>query len=160
MYYVIDYSSLWKLIDEETSRVADKSYTEQGASQYDLIHLTSQDQNAIRRLIDDSVSKLVARLRDICKYSPLIYYAMEGGQQTDQITSITPRIQFYVPDMDEKSEEPVREEVTRYIVFYVTASHLGEKSPDRAQQYVDLSAAALDKANLLLRTRKPITESW
>lgn len=139
--------------------MADKSYTEQGVSQYDYIRLTAQDQAAVRMQIDEAVSKLVARLHDICRYAPL-FYESDSEQGGEPVPTVTPRLLFYVPDMDEQSEEPVRSEVTDYINYYVTAIHLGDKRADRAQQYVDLSQAALDKANILLRTRKPITESW
>lgn len=153
MYYTINYTALWPLIDEEVSRVADNSYTEQGVSQYDLIHLTSRDRDTVQRLIDDAVSKIVAREGDICKYAP---QAIINGNDT----TVVARLLFYVPDMDTSSEGEVTKELTRYIVFYVTASHLGEKRPERAQQYITLAQSALDKAVILLKTRKSPTESW
>ena len=153
MYYIIDYENLWQLTDEELSHVADVSVNEQGVAQYDLIHVTSRDRDSIRRLHDDAISKFVAKEGNICKY------AYQTSTQNGS-TVITPRLQIYVPDMDEASEAPALAEITRYIVFYACASHLGPRRPDRAQQYVELSQAALDKANLLLKTRKSPTESW
>lgn len=148
MYYIVDYDALIKSIDEEISRVADKAFGDQGLPLYDLIHITSSDHDALRRYIDDAVGKFVSRERDICKYSPLI----EIDEHDNEISHV--RLDINVPDIEEDNIPLAERELARYLVFYATASHLGPLKADRAQEYVTLQQAAMDKAVQYLKTRK------
>lgn len=137
MDYSIDRDALWGLIDEEVSRVADKSYGEDGASLYDSVVLTSRDKNLVNGFIDDAVSAIALRTYDICKQS-----------QDDN------KLEFFVPDFDTSMEGIVEHEIDRFISMYVCSSVLRQRSASVENEYTERMQAALDKAVQLLKSRK------
>lgn len=56
MIITIDIANLKAIIEEEISRVADRSYSEDGTSLYDAIVKKSRDEGTVDRSIEESVS--------------------------------------------------------------------------------------------------------
>lgn len=156
MYYIIDKDDLYDRIDEEVSRVADESYTENGQSTYDSIVLTSRDRNMVERFIDDAVTALVRRAFDICKYSPETTTDEFGeAQLTGRM-----RLFFYVPDLDETMEDTIKEEISRYITLYSSAMIFESRRVAAVPQYAERITASMDRAVALLKSRKSPTAIW
>ena len=151
MYYLIDKDNLYDRIDEEVSRVADESYTENGQSSYDSIVLTSRDRDLVERHIDDAVTSFVRRAFDICKYSP----EMEGDEPTGRM-----QLFFYVPDLDETMEDTIKEEISRYITLYVAAMVFESRHVASVPQYGERITASFDRAIALLKSRKSPADLW
>ena len=146
LYYDIDISSLYGLVDYEVSMAADQAYSQDGASLYDSIVLTEKDRPAVNAYIGDAIRSLSERLFDICRFVP--------------DTAGDGQIQFYVPDFDEKFEGAVDEEITRYIVLSVSARIFQERRVERLQDYDTRAAASLEKAVKMLKSRKSPVEPW
>lgn len=151
MYYLIDKDNLYDRIDEEVSRVADESYTENGQSSYDSIVLTSRDRDLVERHIDDAVTSFVRRAFDICKYSP----EMEDDEPTGRM-----QLFFYVPDLDETMEDTIKEEISRYITLYAAAMVFESRHVASVPQYGERITASLDRAIALLKSRKSPADLW
>ena len=156
MYYEIDKTALRGKIEEEVSLAADEAYSEDGVSLYDAIILTEKDWPAVDRFIDDAVTLFVRREFDVTKYAPRVNYA-EG---TDTIVSVTPRLEFYVPDFDSTMEDAFKAELTRYIVIYAAASVFQQRRAVLAPEYTERAKAAMDSAVALLKFRKHPITTW
>lgn len=150
MEYIIDRDGLFPLIDEEVSRVANEAYSEDGASLYDGIIITSADHRTIERLEDDAINSLIERTSDICKPVP-------GGFREAEDTTliqVLPRLSFEVPDFDEDFADVTVEEITRYIVLNVCAAWFQSRCSGKVEEYASRGQVAMDKAVTLLKTIK------
>lgn len=145
MDYSISTENLYELIDEEVSKVADEAYADSGSSLYDSIILTGKDAATVNRHIDDAVDALVARAGDIAKRATV---------------NDTPAIKFYVPDMETGNQTMASNEITRYIVLSVCAAIFAQRRPIVLQEYATRAQAAMDRAIVILKTRKPVLETW
>lgn len=135
MEYTIDRTVLFPLIEEEVSRVANESYTDDGDSMYDVIRLTSLDNATIVRLEDDAIDALVKRTIDICTYNGSVLY-------------------FDVPDFDTYLESATTREITRYIVLNTCAAWFQSRMPGKVDEYANRGQVAMDKAVTYLKSIK------
>ncbi len=150
MEYIIDRDSLFPLIDEEVSRVANEAYSEDGASLYDGIIITSADRRTIGRLEDDAINSLIKRTSDICRPVPGVFRETEGTT----LIQVLPRLSFDVPDFDEGLNDVTVEEITRYIVLNVCAAWFQSRYPGKVEEFAGRGQVAMDKAVTLLKTIK------
>ena len=146
MYYIIDKASLYDLVFEEVSKVADEAYAEDGTSLYDMVILTEKDRSTVERFLDDGVRHLVRVANDITSYAPLA--VTDNG-----VTTITPRLLFFVPDMDATQEDETALQVTRYITLFACAAIFRQRRPSLVEEYTSRVQGALDSAIALLRKR-------
>lgn len=156
MYYVIDKTDLWNRTYEEVSRVADEAYGEDGTPLYDSIILTERDREMVSRFIDDAASLMVRRCFDICKYSP------ETTTDENNQTQLTGRMRllFHVPDLDTSMEPSIQEEISRYLALYAATSIFQSRRAAVVPQYTERVQAAMDRAVVLLKSRKAPNERW
>lgn len=141
MYYTINNSTIYDLIDEEISRVAATEYDDGASSLYDAVTLHSGDRNEIARLQGDAVNVIVVRLHDIVTILP---------DDTDG----NHRLEFFVPDMEPSSEDAARTELDMFIALNVTAAWLQSRAADRAPEFTARGQVSLDKASTILHTRR------
>ena len=135
MEYQIDRNGLLARVEEEVSHIADASYAETGQSLYDTIVLTEKDRAGALRLIESAVGLFIRRAFDICRraYDTLV---------------------FSVPDFDETMTETVCSEITDFIAYYVVATICQSRKAERAQEFSARAQDAMDKAVILLKSRK------
>ena len=135
MEYQIDRNGLLDRVEEEISHIADASYADTGQSLYDTIVLTEKDRAGALRLIEDAVGLFVKRTFDICRraYDTLV---------------------FSVPDFDESMTEIVQGEISDFLVFYPVATICQSRKAERAQEFTQRAQDAIDKAAVLLKSRK------
>lgn len=157
MYYVIDKSRLWDLIDEEISKVADDAYSDAGTSLYDSVVMTEKDRSTVERHIDDAVSAFVKREFDVTKHAPLAFHSDDDERE---ITKVIPRLQFYVPDFDETMAEALDSELDRYIVLFACSAMFQQRRPALVPEYTTRTQSAMDKAVSLLKSRKHPVTKW
>lgn len=160
MYYVIDKPALLESIKEEVSVVADAAYTEDGTSLYDLVMVTARDKHLLENYIDDAVNQFVRRAYDITKPSPDVHYHLdEGGNTTDQVAYVIPRLEFHVPDFDTTMTGELKWELDRYIVLFACSAIFQQRRATLVPEYSNRTQTAMDKAITLLKSRKnPITQ--
>ena len=139
MEYVIDKTTLYDLIDEEVSRMADRAYAEDGTSLYDAVRILDRDADMIDRMVSDSVSTLVSRFRNV-----LALVSTESGVS----------LSLYLPDMEETMQPVAYDELTRFLVMQTVALWSQLKSTQEYEGYVARATAALDKAEMALLTRR------
>ena len=157
MYYVIDKSRLWELIDEETSKVADSAYFDDGTPLYDSVVLTEKDRSTVGRFIDDAVSAFVKREFDVTKYAPL---AVHSDEDPSVITSVIPRLEFYAPDFDETMAASLDNEIDRYITMFVCSSLYQQRRAALVPEYTTRTQSSMDKAVSILKSRKHPVTKW
>jgi hypothetical protein len=157
MYYVIDKSRLWDMIDEEVSKVADEAYSDTGTALYDSIVLTEKDRSTIDRFIDDAVSAFVKREFDVTKYAPL---AVHSDEDPREISGVIPRLLFHVPDFDETMAATMDSELDRYIVLFSCNALFQQRRPALVPEYTARTQSSMDKAVALLKYRKHPVTQW
>ncbi len=135
MEYFIDRDTLYSQIFEEVSRVANEAYDDTGASLYDAIIPTSQDNATIDRLQDDAIDALLKRTVDICK--------IDGDV-----------LRFDVPDYDEDFAGVTSWEISRFITMNVCAAWFQSRMPSKVEEYTLRGQTAMDKAVTYLKTIK------
>ncbi len=157
MDYTIDKDSLYALVDEEVSKVANDAYSDTGESLYDSIVLTQKDRSTVERFMDDAANQLAKRAFDICKYRPEMQ-TPQGGDTP--VATGRMKLDFYVPDFDSTMQDAVTTEIGRYIVLYVCASLFQQRRASLVEEYSARAQAAADKAVSLLKSRKDPMVSW
>lgn len=135
LIYSINKARIKELAAEELSHIADKTYTEQGASLYDSIILTAKDDDLVVRYIDDAVSNFAVRTFDI-------YVNTVDGMA------------FFVPDFDVTMQGTVEKELERYLALFVVASFLTLRNVADAKEFAERTNSAANKAVTLLKSRK------
>ena len=146
IYYSIDKSKLYALIDEEVSLVADVAYAEGGQSLYDSIVLTEKDKSTVERFMEDALNAFVAREEHVSSYSPLV------DEQTGDV--ITPRISLDLPDLDSSRWAAAQNELDRYVVSFVCAYLFHSRKADKEEEYTARAESSLSKTIALLKTRR------
>lgn len=139
MEYVIEKTTLYDLIDEEVSRMADRAYAEDGSSLYDAIRILDRDADTVDRMISDSVSVLASRFRDVI--APVA-----------EEPSVS--LSLYLPDMEDSMQPVAERELTRFLVMQTVALWSQEKFAQQYEGYVALATSALEKAERALFTRR------
>lgn len=141
MTYLINSTELYDKIDEEISRVAVREYTDDDTPMYDAVVLHSNDAGEIRRLQGDAVNTLVKRNYDIVTIVPNNPQGLPG-------------LSFNVPDLETSTEDIIREEISRFIVLNVCAAWFQARAKDKVEEFANRSQVALDKASVMLHTRR------
>ncbi len=149
MYYTINKSALLAAVEAEVSKVADEAYAEDGTSLYDLVVITSKDHVYIDRSLDDAAHLLVAKCSDIATFDP----------QTSTVTTVTPRINFNVPDFVASQEDALKAEIDRYMAMYASNALFRERRISVVEEYTGRVQEALDNVNALLRKRTTPTRA-
>lgn len=150
MYYTIDKATLRDLVGQQVSLVADEAYGDNGVSLYDSIVLTGKDEPTVERLINEAVSAIVNRCFDICKYQ----YVTDTSETSEE------RLFFYVPDLDETMEERIGEELTDFVVLFVSNQIFMTRRPSVVPVFTEQAQAALNRAVTLLKSRKSPIKIW
>ena len=140
MEYIINRDTLYLIIYEEVSRVANEAYDEAGNSLYDSIIITSADNATIERLEDDAIDAFVKRTIDICTWEMAF-------------------LRFDVPDFKEELSDATKWEITRYFVLNVCAAWFQSRIPSKVEEYALRGQAAMDKAVTYLKTIKAPSRS-
>lgn len=135
MEYVIDKESLKKSAVQEVSRYAASAYGDDGSSLYDAFRVTSRDDSVIERYIEDGISAICVRLFDV---------ATRGDDA----------IEFEVPDFDSSMENEVSKELERFVVYRTCSLWIADKNEKESEKYEKRAIASLDKAHILLKSRK------
>lgn len=151
MYYIIDKSALLEKVKEEVSKVADDAYGDNGMSLYDSIIITEKDVEQVNRFLDDAVGALVQRAFDITKYSPLV---------DNDTLAVTPRLLFYVPDFDATMGDLVKEELDKYLTLYSCTALFQSRRASVVPEFEGRAQAAMERAVMLLKSRKSPTDTW
>lgn len=135
MEYVIDKESLKKSAIKEISRYAASAYGDDGSSLYDAFKVTSRDDSVIEGYIDDGISAICVRLFDV---------ATRGDDA----------IEFEVPDFDSSMENEVSKELERFVVYNACSLWIADKNEKESEKYEKRAIASLDRAHILLKSRK------
>lgn len=139
MEYTVDISTILPMVEKEVSRAASSSYDDEGSSLYDAYKLLTRDNDTIKEYIGDAVSTIFVRLFDIATRSET-----EGKLM----------MEFNVPDFDASMENEVIKELNRYITLMTCCSWFEEKGATLSENYEKRAIKALDKAHVLLKSRK------
>lgn len=135
MEYQIDKDALLARVEEEVSHIADASYADTGQSLYDTIVITEKDRAWVSRLIQSAIRTLTVRVFQLC-------------------TRVDDRLVFFVPDFDETMTDAVTDELTNFFVYQTVAVICQSRKAERAQEYANRAQEAIDKAAILLHSRK------
>ena len=135
MEYVIDKESLKKSTVQEISRYAASAYGDDGSSLYDAFRVTSRDDSVIERYIEDGISAIFVRLFDVA-------------------TREDSAIEFDVPDFDSSMEGEVEKELEKFVVYKACALWIADKNEKESEKYDKRAIASLDRAHILLKSRK------
>lgn len=135
MEYQIDKDALLARVEEEVSHIADASYADTGQSLYDTIVITEKDRAWVSRLIQSAIRTLTVRVFQLC-------------------TRVDDRLLFFVPDFDETMTDAVTDELTNFFVYQPVAVICQSRKAERAQEYANRAQEAIDKAAILLHSRK------
>lgn len=139
MKYTVDIDAILPMVEKEVSRAASSSYDDEGSSLYDAYKLLARDTDTIKEYIGDAVSTIFVRLFDIVTRSET-----EGKLM----------MEFNVPDFDASMENEVIKELNRYITLMTCCSWFEEKGATLSENYEKRAIKALDKAHVLLKSRK------
>lgn len=135
MDYTVN-SNIKDRVEELIARIAASQYSDDGTSLYDSTINSSADESIIDGYIDEAVASIVARLANICK--------IEGNN----------KVIFNVPEMVEANKGRAQSILDLYIFHYAINRWCEDKVPTLAKKYFDLAADDLNKAVILIKTRK------
>lgn len=136
MTYEINQQKLEARVVNEISRVAASSYSDDGGSLYDFIKVTSRDKDIIKEYCQGAVTAICVAFAE---------YATKG----------TGTIELNFPDLDITLGSSAQEELDRYVVYHACSDWFRDKSVKDVERYTERAADALNKANMLLKSRKP-----
>lgn len=163
IYYTINKPELRQMIHREISSVADSLHAKgtDGSDMYDSIIDKDKDRPAIDTDIDEALSRLVRRAYDIAVYAPLVVYQEdEQGNPTSEVSHIVNRIEFNVPDFDERNAPAALAILDEYVISYVCAEYFKLHQPALVEAYATQAATQLDTLVAFIRTRKHPITSW
>ena len=135
MEYVINKESLLQAVTKEISRFAAGAYGEDGTSLFDAYKVTSRDGETLQEYISDGVSAICSRLFDVA-------------------TKEDDKVYFNVPDFDSSLSAVTQEELDRFVKNNACALWLADKNSEESQRFEKRAVAALDRAHVLLKSRK------
>lgn len=147
LYYVVNKTKLYTLIEEEVSKVADEAYAEGGQSLYDSIILTEKDRSTVERFMEDALNAFVATEDSISAYSPLV----EIDENENEV--VTPRLELNLPDFDLSRWNAAQSELDRYVTLSVCSGIFQSRRAEKVEEYSARAQAAMDKAVSLLKKR-------
>lgn len=140
MEYTINKESILGQFRQEIARTAAKQYSDDGASLYDGIWPTSQDDNIIDKLMDDSVNTIRTGFRHA--------FVKESPENT---------LVFNTPDIDPDVESPAKSSLDRFIVLDMCRAWMHRVFPGLEEKFSIEAAAAKEKALQLIYSRKKIS---
>lgn len=135
MDYGFNTETLKQSAIKEISRFAAGAYGEDGTSLFDAMKVTSRDEETLAEYIEDGISAICVRLFDV---------ATKGDNS----------IQFNVPDYDASLDDEIQKELDRYLKYNACALWLTDKNSAESERYAKRAVASLDKAHLMLKSRK------
>ena len=122
-------------IEREISRIASSSYSEDGVSLYDSYKITTRDTDTLRMYMDEAYGDIVARMVDVASLT-------------------TTGISFYLPDFDSTMNDSVQSILDDFVANRVISSWLQEKGDVKSEIYTRKASSLLDKAHIILKSRK------
>lgn len=140
MDYTIDFNAILPVVEEEVSRVASRSYSDDGSALYDGIKIVSRDEATLKRLLSDVTDVLLARFHDFVA----------------AVSKDPNVVDFYLPDLPDYYEERIRTVLDRYVSMGIVGRWLQERGGSEFQMYLDRSEASITEAELLMVTRKKL----
>lgn len=136
----MNYASIKTVIEEEVSRVASRSYSSDGASQYDSIRLVSRDESTLKRLLEDAVNILLSRFR--------LFVSVSYEEETT--------VTFNLPDLAVGMEDRITSILDRFLGMNVVGKWLQERGIEDSEMYLKRADASINEAELLMMTRTRI----
>lgn len=140
MDYQVNYASIKTVIEEEVSRVASRSYSSDGASQYDSIRLVSRDESTLKRLLEDAVNILLSKFR--------LFVSVSYEEETT--------VTFNLPDLAVGMEDRIKSILDRFLGMNVVGKWLQERGIEDSEMYLKRADASINEAELLMMTRTRI----
>lgn len=140
MDYQVNYASIKTVIEEEVSRVASRSYSSDGASQYDSIRLVSRDESTLKRLLEDAVNILLSRFR--------LFVSVSYEEETT--------VTFNLPDLAVGMEDRIKSILDRFLGMNVVGKWLQERGIEDSEMYLKRADVSINEAELLMMTRTRI----
>lgn len=140
MDYQVNYASIKTVIEEEVSRVASRSYSSDGASQYDSIRLVSRDESTLKRLLEDAVNILLSRFR--------LFVSVSYEEETT--------VTFNLPDLAVGMEDRIKSILDRFLGMNVVGKWLQERGIEDSEMYLKRADTSINEAELLMMTRTRI----
>ena len=140
MEFKINRNSINTVVEEEISRVASRTYTDNGEALYDKIRIISRDAATIERLLTDVTNTLLSRFR--------ILVSLEDNDKD--------KIIFNLPDLSEHFEDRIETVLDRYLSMGVVGKWLQELGNAEAAMYLERANASINEAELLMLTRMPV----
>lgn len=138
MEYTVDSEKIMAVVEEEVSRVASRSYSDDGSALYDGIRTISRDKDTLYRMLSDMFVVIMSRFR---------LFLSEMSENA---------IAFALPDLPDYLEERIVSCLNRFIAMGIVAKWLEEKGITESGIYQERSTTAINEAELLMMTRKPI----
>lgn len=140
MKYDIDFDKILPVVEEEVSRVASRSYSDDGSALYDGIRIVSRDEETLRRLHGDVTDVLLA------KFHSFVASVFKEPNV----------IEFYLPDLPDYYEERIKTVLDRFVSMGIVGRWLQERGGSEFQMYLERSEASIAEAELLMLTRKKL----
>lgn len=138
MEYKIEHDTIMDIVKEEISRVASRSYSEDGSPLYDGLRLVSRDYDTLDRLLGDMFNTLVSRFRN---------FVAPGTLCTDEVV-------FNLPDLSDN--DYITSLLDRFLSMGIVGKWLQEKGNGESAMYLERANAILGEAELLMMTRMPV----
>lgn len=135
MDYGFNKETLVQDVIKEISRFAASAYGDDGTPLFDVMKTTSRDTDTLGEYVEDGISAICVRMMDVA---------------TKNDTSIT----FNVPDFDSSMEAEVQKELDRYLKYNACALWLADKNSSERERFEKRAASSLDKAHIMLKSRK------
>lgn len=136
MTYNINKETIINMVEKEISRFAARAYDESGGSLFDSYKILDRDKDVLSVYINTAVTFILTRFSDI---------ATNGGEN---------KIAFNIPDFDDTMDQSVVTVLDEYLIDKTCGHWLAEKEAERSSYYMGKAAADLDRAEVLLKTRK------
>ena len=152
LYYDIDKTELYGLVDAEVSQVADAAYGEDGTPLYDSVELTSKDDDIVEALLDDGIAQFVRTSSDIASLG-------EHTSGTGSSATSVDAIVLDVPDFNASDTDAAVAQITRFIVLCASAALFQQRRAALVPEYTNRAQAALDNAVAIIRKRTAPTRS-
>lgn len=136
--YTFTIGNLRDKVDEEVSRVAQRTVGKEGQSLYDALKIYSKDRPEVERAISDAMDALLLRFVDM------------GEMVVSQTAYV---LKFYAPDVKTENSPIIESEIQRFVVAKAVADWLATRYPDTGKYFADIADVALAKIVVGIRTR-------
>lgn len=140
MEYKVNYNSIKAVVEEEISRVASRSYSNDGVALYDNIRLVSRDEDTLKRFLTEAANVLFSRFRLFISFS-----------STDISLVI-----LNLPDLPNGFEDQIKNILDRYLSLSIVGRWLQECRNEESAMYIDRANVSINEAELLMMTRMPV----